>query len=196
MSEDLPFHSGSLALDLLNTLRGHGSVMADDLASPGSLRSWLRARRLTDAMGNSGEGWSPASVRILLTETRRLRDEVSTLVEAHRSGGRLPAPAIFGVNRVLAASRRSSSLVVDADATRLAELETGESPLTVLAPIARAAADLIVTGDPARIRRCDSEACSRWFLDTSKGGRRKWCSMTTCGNRAKAAAHRRRRATA
>jgi len=74
----------------------------------------------------------------------------------------------------------------------LVELEVGEGPLAVLAPIARAAADLVIATDPARVRRCASHPCSRWFVDTSKGGRRRWCSMATCGNRAKAAKHRQR----
>jgi predicted RNA-binding Zn ribbon-like protein len=43
--------------------------------------------------------------------------------------------------------------------------------------------------DPARIRRCASSACVLLFHDVSKAGRRRWCDMATCGNRAKSAAH-------
>jgi predicted RNA-binding Zn ribbon-like protein len=43
--------------------------------------------------------------------------------------------------------------------------------------------------DPDRIRQGDDETCVLWFLDTSKNGRRRWCSMARCGNRAKVAAH-------
>jgi predicted RNA-binding Zn ribbon-like protein len=42
---------------------------------------------------------------------------------------------------------------------------------------------------PNRIRTCDHPHCVLWFLDTSKSGRRRWCSMDTCGNRAKASRH-------
>ncbi len=41
----------------------------------------------------------------------------------------------------------------------------------------------------ARVRRCANPACVLLFLDVSKSGRRRWCDMSTCGNRAKAAAH-------
>lgn len=39
------------------------------------------------------------------------------------------------------------------------------------------------------VRRCAHPACVLLFLDRSKSGVRRWCEMTTCGNRAKVAAH-------
>ena len=45
-------------------------------------------------------------------------------------------------------------------------------------------------GHPDRIRVCDSDTCRWVFYDTSRTGRRRWCDMATCGNRAKAARHR------
>lgn len=40
-----------------------------------------------------------------------------------------------------------------------------------------------------RLRPCSNHSCILWFLDSSKGGRRRWCSMERCGNRAKAKRH-------
>ena len=81
-----------------------------------------------------------------------------------------------------------------------AALADAPFPLAValeqLVPVARSAARLLSTADPARLRPCAAEDCGAWFLDTSKGGRRRWCSMERCGNRAKAARHRRKRAAA
>lgn len=42
---------------------------------------------------------------------------------------------------------------------------------------------------PDRIRSCAHDACVLHFLDTSRNGTRRWCSMATCGNRAKASRH-------
>jgi len=42
------------------------------------------------------------------------------------------------------------------------------------------------------VRECGNPACTLWFLDTTKAQRRRWCTVEICGNRAKAAAHRRR----
>jgi predicted RNA-binding Zn ribbon-like protein len=44
------------------------------------------------------------------------------------------------------------------------------------------------------VKECDGHDCGWLFLDTSKAGRRRWCSMDVCGNRAKAQRYRRRRA--
>ncbi|HWU95764.1 MAG TPA: CGNR zinc finger domain-containing protein, partial [Sphingomonas sp.] len=55
-------------------------------------------------------------------------------------------------------------------------------------------AALLLGGDQAgRIRRCEADGCAMLFLDTSRGGERRWCSMKRCGNKAKVAEFRRRR---
>jgi predicted RNA-binding Zn ribbon-like protein len=57
-------------------------------------------------------------------------------------------------------------------------------------PITRSAAELLTSADIDRVRECDGRGCGWLFLDTSKAGRRRWCSMAICGNRAKARRHR------
>jgi len=56
---------------------------------------------------------------------------------------------------------------------------------SVLWPIARAAVDLLASGELAYVRPCLSKTCEWFFLDTSKNHHRRWCNMTSCGNRAK-----------
>jgi predicted RNA-binding Zn ribbon-like protein len=56
---------------------------------------------------------------------------------------------------------------------------------SVLWPIARSAADLLVSDQLDYVRACSSKACEWFFLDTSKNHHRRWCDMTRCGNRAK-----------
>jgi len=63
----------------------------------------------------------------------------------------------------------------------------------ILWPVARSAADLLTSDDVSRLRECAGEGCSWLFLDSSRNGRRKWCSMSSCGNRAKAKRHYARR---
>ena len=59
--------------------------------------------------------------------------------------------------------------------------------------VARDAIDAFGGPRGARLKRCEGSRCALLFVDTSRSGRRRWCSMERCGNRAKAAAHRRRR---
>jgi predicted RNA-binding Zn ribbon-like protein len=57
--------------------------------------------------------------------------------------------------------------------------------------VALDAARMLGTDDERwRIRICASETCSGRFFDRSPAGRRRWCSMRTCGNEAKARRHR------
>jgi predicted RNA-binding Zn ribbon-like protein len=57
-------------------------------------------------------------------------------------------------------------------------------------PVVESAADALVVGELGRVRRCADARCPRVFHDGTKNGRRRWCDMATCGNRAKAARHR------
>jgi predicted RNA-binding Zn ribbon-like protein len=64
-----------------------------------------------------------------------------------------------------------------------------------LATIARDAIELVTGPLAGRVRECGRPDCALLFVDTSRPGRRRWCSMGTCGNRTKTAAYRRRRRT-
>jgi predicted RNA-binding Zn ribbon-like protein len=55
----------------------------------------------------------------------------------------------------------------------------------VLWPIAHAAAELLASDQLPYVRTCSSKTCEWFFLDTSKNHQRRWCDMTSCGNRAK-----------
>jgi len=59
---------------------------------------------------------------------------------------------------------------------------------------AEALARMIGAGEAGRLGTCRSDGCDRVFVDSSKNGSRRFCS-TTCQNRVKAAAFRRRHAT-
>jgi predicted RNA-binding Zn ribbon-like protein len=63
----------------------------------------------------------------------------------------------------------------------------------ILWPVARSASELLPSSKLSRIRECEGPSGCGWlFLDTSKNGRRRWCDMRVCGNRAKARRHRQR----
>jgi predicted RNA-binding Zn ribbon-like protein len=51
--------------------------------------------------------------------------------------------------------------------------------------LALSAAGLITSEEVRRLRTCANPDCGWLFLDTTKNGLRKWCSMSDCGGRAK-----------
>lgn len=55
--------------------------------------------------------------------------------------------------------------------------------------LAEETAALLTSPDFSRVRQCAADDCSYLFVDTSRTGKRRWCDMATCGNRAKARRH-------
>ena len=82
--------------------------------------------------------------------------------------------------RVLAHHEKTFGWRIDRDALSAAGL---------LASVLWSAGDLIVNPDLTRLRHCLSDKCGWLFMDDSKNGSRRWCSMQSCGNRAKAHRH-------
>jgi predicted RNA-binding Zn ribbon-like protein len=178
---------GSLALEFLDTERPDREGSEDLLKTPQDLLTWLAEHSASTAVPSIPEA------RTLLEEARRLRADIRALVEGHHRG-RIPEWALFGVNRVLEASAGGWRLSSGSDGPTLEGVPMSSHPLRLLGPIAFAAARLVATVPANRVRPCASSRCGAWFVDTSKGGRRRWCSMAVCGNREKAAAHRARSA--
>jgi predicted RNA-binding Zn ribbon-like protein len=65
---------------------------------------------------------------------------------------------------------------------------TADDVLAPIWPVVWSAADLLVSGQTARVRSCANRHCAWLFINQ----RRRWCSMEDCGNRAKARRHYRR----
>lgn len=60
---------------------------------------------------------------------------------------------------------------------------------SVLWPVARSAAELLLSDELSHLRMCAAEDCAWLFLDRTKNQRRRWCDMKVCGNRVKARRH-------
>ena len=60
---------------------------------------------------------------------------------------------------------------------------------SVLWPVARSAAELLLSDELPHLRMCAAEDCAWLFLDRTKNQRRRWCDMKICGNRVKARRH-------
>ncbi len=135
--------------------------------------------------------------RALLTEARQLRTAIREALHSVASRSVIPPDTLFVLNRAIGFASRSDRLSTD-DATGLLRLDRHidqDHALALLTAIAIDAAEFLTTVNPARLRECAADQCGTWFVDTSKGGRRRWCSMALCGNRSKAARYRDRHAT-
>ena len=201
------FDGGTLALDLLNTWRFNADQPLDLLQSPEDLVIWLAAAGLPDGAYCAELSSSPPNRRILLDEALWLRRDILLIVQSLVAGELPPPYTVDALNRILTESGTSfrlDSLTIPPEGDQEERVEGQlvlnvhehiSSVLGVLQPIALSAARIVTEANPTRIRQCASSNCMYWFLDTSKSGRRRWCSMSRCGNRAKVAKHYRQRST-
>jgi predicted RNA-binding Zn ribbon-like protein len=152
--------------------------------------SWIIPPKRAEELGNEWRG--TAEERKLLAGAHKLRAEIYHTVLRLAFGKGVPAASINGINEVLRHQTGYAELRRVRGGYEKRAVAIYTEPLQALAPIAESAADLLCYGDPSLIRKCESPDCVLYFYDRSKNHSRRWCSMSSCGNRAKAAAHYRR----
>lgn len=175
-SEERPFHfmSGRLSLALATTVGERWRRNFERLVTPADLDRWIQQAGLTAG--------SASATDKDLREARRLRDAVHVLACAAEDGVALSPAACDVVSHW--AARPDLARRLQADGTGAWDVASA-SVGAALATVARDAVDLFSSDAAARVRHCDAQDCSLVFLDTSRGRRRRWCSMQGCGNRAK-----------
>lgn len=166
------FRGGHVALDLAATLSGRlKSEPRELLETPDDLDRWLvSAGLIARRPGANGRD---------LRLARFLREAIYGI--ASGKGSRADRECLNSIAGMPAARPRL---------TASGALERDGSARELLATIAREAVELL--GGPARARIRTCEGCPLLFLDLSRSGARRWCSMSGCGNRAKARAFRER----
>ena len=179
-----------IALDFVNTAVETRTGRVDALADPDALLSWFDLAEPPGWSALQPSGLSDA--RTLHVEAVRLRVAIDALLACTADERDIDAPTREALGRALPWARTSPRLTADRRVPTVTPVYEPLHPAAALSPIAEDAIHLVGSIDPGRLRRCRADECLRWFIDTSKGGRRAWCSMSTCGNRAKAARYRAR----
>ena len=135
----------------------------------------------------------PQAAFAVLLRAVQLRNALRAAFAAVVKNERVAPDVVEPINEILRVTEGHDELVFDGGRWKL-EFIARESGLEwLLAAIARSAAEILVEGAEARIRVCANPACRLFFCDTSRTGRRRWCSMAVCGNRHKVASFARRR---
>ncbi len=156
---------------------------------------WLEAAQLLDAERTTTmrrrAQQQPAGAFAVLGDARRVRAVLRGLAERGAASHDIRTDALTEINRVLGRSAGTRRLELQPDGTFMrAFVPVGDAFAGLLISIVESAADALILVELARVRRCADPRCGRVFQDETKNGRRRWCDMATCGNRAKAARHR------
>jgi predicted RNA-binding Zn ribbon-like protein len=166
------FDPGALCLDLVVTGGKDWRSVFETLHTPGDLDAWLR-----QLLG--GAGTAPATPADL-EATTELREAFFYSADARADGRPLPQGSVDLINQTAATPPITERIDEAGHRTYVTPI----TPSQVLSELARDAVALF-GGPPGRIRRCEGTNCALLFADTSRPGKRRWCSMERCGNRAK-----------
>lgn len=177
-----PFDAGALCLELSSTTGGEGfRARFETLHGPDDVSAWAARSRF---------GTPVAATADDLRALKDLREAVWSAAYAVATGEEPPAAAVGEINAYAAGP--APVPVLRGDIAGWRRPVTGAELVTALAH------DAVATfARPARdrIRMCGAENCYLIYLDTSRAGGRRWCSMRRCGNRNKVRAFREREET-
>ncbi|MGI8968588.1 MAG: CGNR zinc finger domain-containing protein, partial [Chloroflexota bacterium] len=205
LSSPLPYRwlAGHGALDFANTVAWLRYAAGDHPIPLAPYEHLTSYDRLVDCSKHAGLV-DPQVADSLLQEARRLPDDADRTLER----ARILREAIHQVLGAVAWDEPVSPAMLAtlndhyADAVsqrRIVATPDGfilgwsGSDVHLEAPIwhvSLAAAELLSSPQVGRVGQCFADLCGFLFLDTSRGGRRRWCDMNHCGNVAKVRRHR------
>lgn len=182
LRDGFKFRGGRPSLDLTASVAGRRKPQPVELlAEPLDLSRWLVAA-----------GLIPHEVIPSLEElaaAHELRESLYRLVHSRAHQRPLAAADRAVLNRWAAFPAPAPQLAPDGSLTW-----SGAGVAAALASIARDGVELLGGPSADRIRACSSDTCAIVFLDSSRSGERRWCSMASCGNKAKVKSFRDRQA--
>ena len=196
--EPFDIDTGVLCLDFVNTLDGRVDPLPRErLSDYTRLLAFAQQAGALDDAGAAllaqSAAQRPDDAAAALARALDLREALFRLFRALTSGGSPADADLAAVNAAQAdasvhgAVTRAGERFVwtwDADPRAL------DRPLW---PIVSDAVALLLHGDLGRLRQCAAHDCAWLFLDTSRNHSRRWCSMSSCGNRAKVGSFRERK---
>jgi len=183
-----------LCLTFANTLSWRGRpTPSESLQGIEDLLRWLAGSAKMPAAGIQAAvsrlDRHPAEAKVLFAAAIGLREAIYRIFAARAASGPVNDKDLALLNSALAeAPRRERLAQADGGFAWETKKITVSAP-GMLAPVLWSAADLLTHAGRRRVRRCANNACLWLFVDESKAGTRRWCDMSSCGNRAKSRRH-------
>ncbi|MFF4415815.1 CGNR zinc finger domain-containing protein [Streptosporangium sp. NPDC001559] len=179
------FDAGAVCLDFAHSGGEGRYAVFETLHEPADLGEWLAQPPLGAVVT------VPVTAEDLVA-AKALRRAIWNAARARAAHRPLPAEAVEAVNRAAAAPPLVPELAENGMDTGWAVPVLATQALSTMA---REMIELLSGPLAERFRECASETCPLVFVDSSRPGARRWCSMERCGNRHKVRALRARRTT-
>ena len=177
--DDFHFVAGDLALDFVNTVSDRLSHPRERLETGADVDRWARRAGLLGA--RDALHLNPRQV----IQVQHTRETLYHVLRPMAVGDSPEAEAIERFESLHARVMRRRRLIWQGGrlAWQWSDLDR------LIGPVVEAAAELLVSVPSNRLRQCADVGCGWVFVDRSRAGRRRWCRMVDCGNRAKARRH-------
>ena len=183
----------TMCLDFVNTLAYRGSSKTESLHTLADLIQWCsNAGAASARLAEKIRAWSerhPKRGSEIFGDAIVLREAIYRIFHAVVGDANPGTADLELLNRALSDAPSRVTLQRATGGFGWQVEEDKPSAAVMLAPVLWSAGDLLVGLQLARVRECSNEKCLWLFLDDSKNGTRRWCSMQACGNRAKAHRH-------
>lgn len=191
----IPAPAADLCLDFANTRMWRGTESPQEtLHGLDDVMSWCAERGiLPPERGRQFASWRDDGTMAVFAEALAAREIIYGLFNAVAAGGTPAEADLQALSRALAATPARTTLVPAEGGFAWRVPPAVPTASALLTPILWSAGDLLVSRRLDRVRQCANPHCLWLFLDDSKSGNRRWCSMSACGNRAKAHRHYLRR---
>lgn len=188
---NLTLLGGRSCLDFTNTLDWRGSDQpVEFLDSYQDLVAWsihagtISAKEASHINQLSKKRLSKQTK--VLRKAIRLRETIYRIFSSLSDGKPAPNDDLIAFNKFLSQTMKNSQIVRTKNGYQLDSKGEMTKLGWILNPLIHSAADLLVSEELKRVKKCGDPACGWLFLDTSRNKSRRWCNMSDCGNRAKA----------
>jgi predicted RNA-binding Zn ribbon-like protein len=185
---------GRTCLDFTNTVAWRPEGHAHErLGSYGDLLGWAHASGILDSAAvrrlRRAARAAPEAAEAVLQDARALREAVYQVFSARSEQRDAEPGATTMLNRFLGQALGRLRLRVEGDGCSWTFIDEGDELDRMLWPVAWSAASLLTSDDLRLVRRCAADQCGWLFVDHSRNRSRRWCTMKSCGNSAKARRH-------
>jgi len=188
----------TLCLDFANTADWHASDQpVESLHTYADLLAWAQEQHFLPATEREAlahlAAVQPIAAATVLAEALNLREAIYRIFVALAHTHTPDAADVAHLSSAVAEALAHLRLQSGANGYGWAWASLSDTLAGVLRPITLSAATLLTSDQVDRVKQCeDDRGCGFLFLDTSKNRSRRWCSMESCGNRAKVQRHRNR----
>lgn len=187
---------GRTALEFANSASRQGKE-GEGLASLEDLLEFLKSEKLLHEDEASSYHMflfqNPERCHKVMEELREIRGRFRGVLEQASSGWPIDPMFISELNDKLATFHTRIQLTPSEIGFDLETQLVEDGPEKLMYPILKDIAEFLASDQLVKSRQCASETCDLYFINTSRNGRRRWCSMSTCGNRAKVNAYLKRK---